>query len=76
MNDTQDLKFDEALIRLEGIIRRLESGSLPLEEAIDCYKEAITLSETCHLKLQSIEKEVVSLVDAAGQQTAFVEGEN
>ncbi|MCL1989673.1 MAG: exodeoxyribonuclease VII small subunit [Defluviitaleaceae bacterium] len=70
----KEVKFDEALQQLEGIIRQLESGNLPLEEAIDLYKEGMTLSTECHQKLQKIEAEVVKLVDASGNVSAFDEG--
>lgn len=70
----KEIKFDEALVQLEEIIRKLEAGSLPLEEAIELYKEGMTLSTTCHDKLQKIEAEVVKLVDATGVVSEF-EGE-
>jgi exodeoxyribonuclease VII small subunit len=74
MAKEQEVKFDEALQQLEGIIRKLEAGNLPLEEAIELYKEGMTLSTQCHQKLQKIEAEVVRLVDAAGNVSEFDEG--
>jgi len=71
MADKKEIKFDEALMQLEEIIRKLEAGSLPLEEAIELYKQGMTLSTTCHTKLQKIEEEVVKLVDAAGKVSDF-----
>jgi len=71
MAETKEIKFDEALVQLEGIIGKLEAGSLPLEEAIELYKEGMTLSTTCHTKLQKIEEEVVKLVDASGNISEF-----
>lgn len=71
MADKKEVKFDEALAQLEAIIGKLEAGSLPLEEAIKLYKEGMTLSATCHTKLQKIEADVVKLVDAAGNLSDF-----
>lgn len=75
MSGKKEIKFDEALIELEGIIRKLEAGNLPLEESIKLYKEGMTLSADCHQKLQKIEEQVVKLVDETGQISEFNEGE-
>ena len=74
MAGKKELKFDEALAEFEGIIRKLEAGNLPLEEAIELYKQGMTLSANCHAKLQKIEAEVVKLVDASGNVSEFDEG--
>jgi len=70
----KEVKFDEALQQLEGIIRKLEAGNLPLEESIELYKDGMLLSTDCHQKLQKIEAEVVKLVDASGNVSEFDEG--
>ena len=75
MAEKKEVKFDEALEKLEGIIRQLEVGNLPLEEAITLYKEGMMLSADCHKKLQKIEAEVVKLVDATGNISEFDESE-
>ena len=69
----EEIKFDEALQQLEGIIQRLEAGNLPLEESIELYKQGMTLSTECHKKLQKIEAEIVKLVDASGNISDFDE---
>jgi exodeoxyribonuclease VII small subunit len=33
-----DLSFEQALRELEGVVRRLESGDVPLDESIDLYE--------------------------------------
>ena len=71
----KELKFDEALQEFENVIRKLEAGNLPLEEAIELYKTGMTLSANCHAKLQKIEAEVVKLVDASGNVSDFDEGD-
>ena len=74
MAEKKEVKFDEALQQLEGIIRKLEAGNLPLEESIELYKDGMLLSTDCHQKLQKIEAEVVKLVDASGNVSEFDEG--
>ena len=36
----KDLKFEEALAKLEEIVRRLETGELPLEDSLSCLSRA------------------------------------
>ena len=74
MAGKKEVKFDEALEQLEGIIQKLEAGNLPLEESIELYKKGMTLSTDCHQKLQKIEADIVKLVDASGNISEFGEG--
>ena len=73
MVENKEVKFDEALKQLEGIIHKLETGNLPLEESIELYKKGMTLSTDCHQKLQKIEADIVKLVDASGNISEFDE---
>jgi len=73
MATKKEVKFDEALQQLEGIIHKLEAGNLPLEASIELYKEGMILSTDCHKKLQKIEAEVVKLVDDSGNVSEFNE---
>ena len=73
MTEKKEVKFDEALQQLEGIIHKLEAGNLPLEESIELYKKGMTLSTDCHQKLQKIEADIVKLVDASGNISEFAE---
>ena len=42
------LKFEEAMSALEQIVRQLESGNVPLDEALDKFKEGMELSQFCN----------------------------
>ncbi|MFZ5898557.1 MAG: exodeoxyribonuclease VII small subunit [Bacillota bacterium] len=53
-----DLSFEEAIIRLEEIVHRLEDGRLPLEEALDLYAEGVTLARHCRSILDNAEQRV------------------
>ena len=35
----KEMKFEEAMGALEQIVRQLESGNVPLDEALDKFKE-------------------------------------
>jgi exodeoxyribonuclease VII small subunit len=54
--------FESALQRLEEIVRKLESGDLPLASTLELFEEGITLSRLCHTKLEEAERKVEILV--------------
>ena len=53
-----DLKFEEALARLEQIVHTLESGSLPLEESLKAFEEGIRLARSCARYLEEAERRI------------------
>jgi len=57
-----EMKFEEALKRLEKIVTDLEDGDLPLDEALEKYEEGIRLSKTCARKLETAKKKVEILL--------------
>lgn len=65
---TQEPTFEEAMESLETIVRRLEQGGGPLEEALGDYSHAIGLLKTCNSRLEKAERrvEILSGVDAQG----------
>ncbi|MED3660771.1 exodeoxyribonuclease VII small subunit [Ureibacillus sp. FSL K6-8385] len=63
--------FAEAMTELEEIVRKLEQGDVPLEEAIDLYKRGMELSKFCHEKLQSAEEQLISIVNENGEKKPF-----
>ena len=48
-----DLSFEQALRELEGVVRRLESGDVPLDESIDLYERGEQLRKACQKRLAS-----------------------
>ena len=67
----ETLRFEEAMSNLETIVQKLESGEIPLEDAITLYKQGMELSAYCHGKLQDAEKQLISIIDNEGQPTPF-----
>ncbi len=53
-----EITFEKALQNLEEIIKDLESGSIPLEEAINKYTDAMNLVKICQEKLDKATKQV------------------
>lgn len=64
----QEPTFEEAMESLETIVRRLEQGGGPLEQALGDYSTAIGLLKTCNSRLEKAERrvEILSGVDAQG----------
>jgi exodeoxyribonuclease VII small subunit len=59
--------FEQALKALEQIVAELESGELPLEQAIRKFEEGMELSRYCSQRLEETERKISQLVrDEAG----------
>lgn len=57
-----DLSFEQAMQELEVLVRRLEEGRLPLEEAIRAYERGTLLKNHCEAKLQAAKLRVDQVV--------------
>jgi len=57
-----DIKFEEALSKLEGIVKDLESGELSLEESLAAFEEGIRLSRICSKQLDAAERKIEILI--------------
>ncbi len=57
MNEVK-LSFEEILERLDSISKSLQSNGLPLEKAVDLYKEGISLSKEGEKQLNEAELRV------------------
>ena len=57
-----EMKFEDALKKLEKIVQDLEDGDIPLDEALDKYEEGIRLSKACAKKLEVAKKKVEILL--------------
>lgn len=61
--ETNELSFYAALKELEDRVKKLEDGQLPLEEALECFKEGIYLVRICNSKLKDSETVIRQLVE-------------
>lgn len=59
-----EMEFEEAFGQAEAIARRMESGSLPLEESLEAFKEAMRLLDMCSKKISIAEKEIQVILDS------------
>ncbi|MBJ7221836.1 MULTISPECIES: exodeoxyribonuclease VII small subunit [unclassified Brenneria] len=58
----QPASFESSLNELEKIVTRLESGELPLEEALNAFEQGIQLARQGQQKLQQAEQRVQILL--------------
>ena len=52
------LSFEEALARLEEIVRALESGNAPLDASLNMFEEGIVLVKLCNDRLDGAEQKM------------------
>ena len=66
----EGMSFEDALKELEGIVRQLEQGEVPLEQSIQLYERGDALRRHCEAKLREAELKVEKIVaDAGGEPT-------
>lgn len=67
----KELSFEENLGQLEEIVKKLESGDIPLDDAIKEFDRAMTLAKVCDEKLKSAEKSLTKIVGEDGTLNDF-----
>lgn len=61
MSDPQDLRFEALVDELDGLVQRLESGELALDEALALYERGVKLAVQGDTLLQGAERRVEEL---------------
>lgn len=74
MSDTKkqeldSISFEQAMERLEEVVKELEKGEVPLDEAIRLFGEGNKLALFCRQKLDWAEQQVEMLVQENGEWT-------
>ena len=72
------LTFEQAMSRLEEIVKRLEQGDASLEEALALFEEGTRLLGGCSAQLDSAEQKVRKLLagpDGQPMEEPFEEGQ-
>lgn len=63
--------FEEALEKLENIVKELENGNEPLDDAIKKYTEAMELAKYCSEKLKDATDKVNKILTENGELKDF-----
>lgn len=58
--------IDDDIKKLDEIAKKMESGSLNLEDALESFKQGIELVKECQVKLQKAELKVKEILDKDG----------
>jgi len=65
-DDVSTPKFEDALAELEGVVRRLEQGELPLEDSLAAFERGIVLVRLLSERLTQVEQRVEVLLRTEG----------
>ena len=68
-----EMTFEDALRALETVVRRLESGDVPLDESIALYERGEELRKACQKRLDAAQARIEKIVqDADGKPGGIV----
>lgn len=59
----KDMKFEDAMDRLEDIVGILQNGKLSLDESLEIFEEGISLVRQCQKKLENAEGKITLLLE-------------
>ena len=66
MAAAKKINLEKSLADLEELVEALESGDLPLEQAMKKFEEGIKLTRGCQTALKEAEQKVQILMRSAG----------
>ncbi len=71
MNKNKTESFEILLLKLEGIVEKLEQGDFPLEDSLKAFEEGMDLVKKCEARLNEAQKKIEILVkDRNGRKEA------
>lgn len=59
------MTFESAMKRLEEIVKSLEAGDSPLDEALKLFEEGVKLADFCNKALNTAEQKVTMLTTSS-----------
>ena len=69
----EKVTFEQDMKNLEEIVKRLEQGDIPLEEAIEKFKQGMDLSKKLQNTLLQAEETLTKVIDDNGDEQLFEE---
>ena len=67
----EEKTFESNLKELENLVKELETGNVPLEDAIKKYTEAMELAKNCSDKLNEATSSVNKILSSDGELKDF-----
>ncbi len=62
MKNETKMSFEEAMRRLEDIVRELENGAAPLDQSLQLFEEGVGLVKLCGNRLDEAEQKIRVLI--------------
>ncbi|MBR2445201.1 MAG: exodeoxyribonuclease VII small subunit [Clostridia bacterium] len=69
----QKLSYEQALVRLEQIIRAMESDKIPLEDSLRMYEEGVAIVRRLSAELDEAERKIKILQQNAQGEIVAVD---
>ena len=67
----KNFSFEEKLDELEKIVNNLETGQVPLDDAIEEFKRAMELVKECDEILNSVQESIAKIVNENKEVVEF-----
>lgn len=71
MMEKKEICFEESLNQLEKIVKDLENGDVPLDDAIEKFNTAMKLASSCNEKLKNAEESINKILNKKGELEDF-----
>ncbi len=65
--NSDNILFEDAIARLEQIVRMLDGGNVPLDKSLELYEEGVKLVKICNCRLENAEQKIKILVEKNGE---------
>lgn len=69
--ENKEKTFEENLEQLESIVKKLESGDIPLDDAIDKFNEGMNLANSCNKILENANEAITKALNKEGSLENF-----
>jgi len=71
--DISQMSFEDALRALEDVVRKLESGEVPLDDSISLYERGEQLRKHCQARLDAAQARIEKIVAGPDGKAVGVE---
>ncbi len=72
-DDLEDVSFEAALAELEGLVEKMETGELTLEQSLAAFERGVRLTRHCQAALQAAELKVKVLTESGALEDLDVD---
>ena len=62
-NENDLSSFESSIQELEGLVRKLEQGEMPLEESLKAFERGVHLTRSCQQSLRAAEQRVEQVIE-------------